>query len=206
MKLRGWRVVLQVWVHCIVPNCPSFCDGFPQQENFFRIFLRLYHGWGDKANGCEYQLGTPLRAPFSYLPVSPILRSEGGTAGLQVKRKFNVFNGKVSPAPNPSKLVHPYFRFFWDFYTNYPKESDKMFCPKALRVLQETPYPTNSLLQRHDLDQKMSHFWTPADLKRYLEMASMALSHLAICKTKILVHYEFKVHINVVGRAKNLQK
>ena len=33
----------------------------------------------------------------------------------------------------------------------------------------------------------------------------MTLCHLAICKTKILVHYEFKVHI-VVGRAKNLQK
>ena len=70
----------------------------------------------------------------------------------------------------------------------------------------ETPYPANSLLQRHDFDQKMSHFWTPADLKWYLEMASMAPSHLAICKTKILVHYEFKVHINVVGRAKNLPK
>ena len=55
-------------------------------------------------------------------------------------------------------------------------------------------------------DQKMSHFWTPAHLKWYLEMASMAPSHLSICKTKILVHYEFKVHINVVGRAKNLQK
>ena len=70
----------------------------------------------------------------------------------------------------------------------------------------ETPYPANSLLLRHDFDQKMSHFWTPADLKWYLEMASMAPSHLAICKTKILVHYEFKVRINVVGRAKNLPK
>ena len=43
--------------------------------------------------------------------------------------------------------------------------------------------------------------------KWYLEMAPMAPSHhLAICKTKILVHYEFKVHINVVDRAKKLQK
>ena len=58
----------------------------------------------------------------------------------------------------------------------------------------------------HDLAKKKSHFWTPADLKRYLEMASMALPHLAICKAKILVHYEFKVHINVVGIGKILQK
>ena len=43
-------------------------------------------------------------------------------------------------------------------------------------------------------------------MKWYLEMAPMAPSHLAICKTKILVYYEFKVHINVVGRAKKLQK
>ena len=58
----------------------------------------------------------------------------------------------------------------------------------------------------HDLAKKKSHFWTPADLKWYLEMPSLALSHLTICKNKILVHYEFKVHINVVGRAKKLQK
>ena len=34
----------------------------------------------------------------------------------------------------------------------------------------------------------------------------MTSTHLAICIRKFLVHFEFKVRINVIGRAKNLQK
>lgn len=34
----------------------------------------------------------------------------------------------------------------------------------------------------------------------------MTSTHLAICIRKFLVHFEFKVRINVVGRAKPLQK
>ena len=34
----------------------------------------------------------------------------------------------------------------------------------------------------------------------------MASNHLLICISKLLVHFEFKVRINVVGRAKKLQK
>ena len=34
----------------------------------------------------------------------------------------------------------------------------------------------------------------------------MAPNHLPICISKLQVHFEFKVHINVVGRAKKLKK
>ena len=34
----------------------------------------------------------------------------------------------------------------------------------------------------------------------------MTSTHLAICIRKFLVRFEFKVRINVIGRAKNLQK
>ena len=44
----------------------------------------------------------------------------------------------------------------------------------------------------------------PASLKGLVKFS--ASSHLAICIRKLLVHFEFKVPINVVGRAKNLQK
>ena len=53
---------------------------------------------------------------------------------------------------------------------------------------------------------KITHFGPALDLEWHLEEASMASGHvlgwIAIYKTKILVHYEFKVHINVVGRGK----
>ena len=34
----------------------------------------------------------------------------------------------------------------------------------------------------------------------------MAPNHLPICISKLQVHFEFKVHINVVGRAKKTEK
>ena len=55
-------------------------------------------------------------------------------------------------------------------------------------------------------DPKKGFFCPPPDLKMAPGEDSMASSHLAICIRKLLVHFEFKVPINVVGRAKNLQK
>ena len=46
----------------------------------------------------------------------------------------------------------------------------------------------------------------PTNLEWHLEWGLMAPNHLPICISKLLVHFEPKVHINVAGRAKNLQK
>ena len=56
------------------------------------------------------------------------------------------------------------------------------------------------------LTKKVVIFWTPANLEWHLERGKMAPNHLPICISKLQVHFEFKVHRNVVGRAKNLQK
>ena len=55
-------------------------------------------------------------------------------------------------------------------------------------------------------EPKKGLFWPPPDLKMAPGEGLMASSHLAICIRELLVHFEFKVRINVVGRVKNLQK
>ena len=55
-------------------------------------------------------------------------------------------------------------------------------------------------------EPKKGLFWPPPDLKMAPGEGLMASSHLAICIRELLVHFEFKVRINGVGRAKNLPK
>ena len=55
-------------------------------------------------------------------------------------------------------------------------------------------------------DPKMGIFGRPLSWKWHLERGKMASNHLPLCIRKLIVHFEFKVRINVVGRAKNLPK
>ena len=55
-------------------------------------------------------------------------------------------------------------------------------------------------------DPKNGYFWMPPDLEWYLERGWMASSHLPIHVSKLLVHFQPKIHITVVVRARNLTK